>query len=227
MPDRRAQQPGQLIDNACGWRGWCTAADDHACRQGMGLLGLRLHLLRRKKPLGRGELGVHQISAEVSRLVMAQTTLGDVLDAHRFLWREADRHLGHAEDARTCTSSRREEIIDLEIAGEPIRVANSIIGAAPPLPIRRRDCRCAAAKDTSGAAAQTAILCILSSQKVKQGEPFARICGRDGPASSAAVPRSSGDGEWRHAVPYPRAGRSMENANALCAAIKSAGGGCS
>lgn len=182
-----------------------------------------------------GELGVHQISAEVADLVMTQTTLGDVLDAldtYGVKQTVISVMLKTPPEDMYIFSAR--EIVDLGInQGGPIEVADLDV-TAPPLPGSN------APGGGSGGApgmgnppikadpngkAYVQLSQQSSETEAERSLEYARKrwTGVLGDAVPELDKRTvNGVTQYRIIVPA----RSIENANALCAAVKSAGGGC-
>ena len=184
-----------------------------------------------------GELGVHQISAEVSDLVMAQTTLGDVLDAlDSYGVKQTVISVMLKTPPQDMYIFTAREISDLGInVGEPIHVADldlTVPGAsggnspgdssqvAPPpqdKPVVQQP--------GSGGIAYVQLSLQGTEADARRSLEYAQQ--RWAGVLSGAVPeiqRLTVDGGTQFRVRVPA--RSVENANALCAAIKSAGGGC-
>lgn len=155
-----------------------------------------------------GELGVHQISAEVADLVLAQTTLGDVLDALQ-LFGVRQPVISHMlrtppDDMYVFT---RSELADLGIVhGDAI------------------DLVLTAASETSTAvpgAAYVQLSSLSSESDAERSRAYAEsrwatLFGSDKPEVKPA------DSTFDVRVATP----SIERANAICAAIKADGGGC-
>jgi hypothetical protein len=178
-----------------------------------------------------GELGVHQISAEVADLVLAQTTLSDVLDAlDRFGVEQPIITVMLRTPPEDMYVFTPDEIVELGInAGGPIRIAEIAIPAtdanapgddrqlAPPL------------EQPPGPAEPGAAYVQLALQgseaEADRSLQYARerwagvLAGREPEIHRVDAPSGP---QFQIRVPA----RSVENANALCAAIKSAGGGC-
>ncbi len=158
-----------------------------------------------------GELGVHQISTEVNDLVLAQTTLGDVLDAlYEFgVRQQVVSHMLRTPPEDMYVFSAL-ELRELEInRGEPIRLDPAGDG---PLEANRPDV----------------------------GEAFVELA-RHGSREEAQRSLSYAEGRWNSflAGEYLTIDRaadgafvirivagSLERANAVCAAIRADGGGC-
>ena len=163
--------------------------------------------------LGRqvaGELGVHQISSEIADLVLAQTTLGDVLDAlQQFGVRQPviSHMLRTPPDDMYVFSTA--ELNDLAIAsGDPIDMALAV----------------AASDDQSSSAPKGAYIQLSSLSSAKEAERsreyadsrWGTLFGENKPV----VYNTEDTFNVRVLAP------SLERANAICAAIKSDGGGC-
>lgn len=158
-----------------------------------------------------GELGVHQISADVADLVLAQTTLGDVLDAlQQFGVRQ--RVISHMlrtppDDMYVFSTDELGELGIL--SGEPIDVtlatALAAGGPATPLP------------ETT----YVQLSKLSSAREAERSRDYAQ--NRWGKLFGESRPEVHAAGEtFDVRVPAP----SLERANAICAAIKSDGGGC-
>lgn len=155
-----------------------------------------------------GELGVHQISAEIADLVMAQTTLGDVIDALESFGahpRVVSHMLRTPPDDMYVFDAI--ELAELGIlSGDPIEIA--VVLASEP----------------AGAVGQSAFVHLASHSSSAEAERsrdyvrsrWGRLFGEVAPE----IDRS--DETYRIRLPTP----SVERANAICAAIKADGGGC-
>jgi len=156
-----------------------------------------------------GELGVHQISAEIADLVFAQTTLGDVLDALEAfgVQQQVISHMLRTPPDDMYVFSRA-ELADLGIeSGDPLAMAVAVAPAAETL-------------RTGGAA-----FVQLSSQSSATEAERSRVYveGRWSTLFGETRPEVETSGDiYRVRLPMP----SMERANAICAAIKADGGGC-
>jgi peptidoglycan hydrolase-like protein with peptidoglycan-binding domain len=181
-----------------------------------------------------GELGVHQISAEVADLVMAQTTLGDVLDALDTFGVEQQiisvMLRTPPEDMYVFTTR---EILDLGInIGEPVLVADVTILLSPntntpsdetlitPVTVKEKP-----QTPADGGVAYVELSLQSTEAEAERSLQYARerwagVLGGAEPEIDE-VDDEKGT-QFRIRVPA----RSVESANALCAAIKSAGGGC-
>lgn len=156
-----------------------------------------------------GELGVHQISAEVADLVLAQTTLGDVLDAMQSfgVHQQVISHMLRTppDDMYVFSAS---ELADLGITrGEPLAINVALV--APPEP------------SSSGGAG----IVHLSSQSdpAEAERSRAYVEGRWSTLfGEARLEVETAGNVYRVQLPTP----SLERANAICAAIKADGGGC-
>ena len=156
-----------------------------------------------------GELGVHQISAEVADLVLAQTTLGDVLDAMQEfgVHQQVISHMLRTPPDDMYVFSTA-ELSDLGITrGEPLTINVALVAA--PEPAR-----------SSGAA----IVHLSSQSDAAEAERSrAYVEGRWSTLFGEAKPEVETAGNiYRVQLPTP----SLERANAICAAIKADGGGC-
>jgi ATP-dependent protease ClpP protease subunit len=178
-----------------------------------------------------GELGVHQISAEVADLVLAQTTLSDVLDAlDRFNVEQRIITVMLRTPPQEMYVFSPPEIAELGInQGGPVRVADistiAPIGNEPADGGQVRvDIETADAAPTYGAAYVELSLqsSIEEAQRSLQyaRERWAGVLGGVEPE----IDRVEAPSGTQYHVRVPA--RSVESANALCAAIKSAGGGC-
>jgi len=170
-----------------------------------------------------GELGVHQISAEVADLVLAQTTLADVLSAlNEFEVTQSIITVMLQTPPEQMYIFTGDEIASLGInRGADIEVATvtTVPGEGsnngttdPELPVASGPAYVMLAWRDSEDLAQRSL-------KYAQ-DNFAGAMG-DATLEVTRAPGSNGD---IFGVRLPAA--SAENANAICAAIKSAGGGC-
>lgn len=182
-----------------------------------------------------GELGVHQISAEVADLVLAQTTLGDVLDALDAFG--VEQHIISVmlrtppEKMYVFTSA---EIAELRInLGEPIRIAElSIDGPPSNAPADETIVSppaddVAPAREETGSPSAAFVQLSLQSTEAEAERSLQYALERWAPQLNGAAPeivRREATSGVVFLVRVPS--RSLESANALCAAIKSAGGGC-
>lgn len=212
--------PGGYVDNALAvaqevnGRGMATAV-----AEGMGCYSACSYIFFAGSPrLAVGELGVHQISAEVDDLVMAQTTLSDVLDA-------LDRY-GVAQPVitqmlRTPPEEMyiftREEIEALGInLGSGLEIADVTLGRPAVEGTTTRP---------SAGPAWVELALRASEAEAEQSLAYARerwgslLGGLEPLVERAELPQGAA-----YMVRVPA--RSVENANAICEAIKSAGGGC-
>lgn len=175
-----------------------------------------------------GELGVHQISAEVADLVLAQTTLSDVLDALDAFGVE-QRIISvmlrtPPEDMYVFTTR---EIADLGInLGDPVRVAD-LTTLTTVTTNQPTDGGTTAVPLEPGAPGAAYVLLSLHGDETeaRRSLEFARErwAGVLGDAAPELVRLETEKGvQFRIRIPAP----SLESANALCAAVKSAGGGC-
>jgi peptidoglycan hydrolase-like protein with peptidoglycan-binding domain len=157
----------------------------------------------------QGELGVHQISAEVADLVLAQTTLGDVLDAMQSFGVD-QRVISHMlrtppDDMYVFSQA---ELADFGItSGDPLTITVALEQPADPV--------------SSGG---TAIVHLSSQSSAAEAERSrAYVEGRWSSLFGEARPVvETTDNIYRVQLPTP----SLERANAICAAIKADGGGC-
>lgn len=182
-----------------------------------------------------GELGVHQISAEVADLVMAQTTLGDVLDAldsYGVQQTIISVMLKTPPEGMYIFTVR--EIADLGInVGGPLQVADLGPSMSPPganVPDDNSLVTPATVDDPPVRPDTGGVAYVQLSLQSTEGEAnrslqyarqrWAGILGDAVPE----IERINGNKGTQFRVRVPA--RSLESANALCAAIKSAGGGC-
>jgi hypothetical protein len=183
-----------------------------------------------------GELGVHQISAEVADLVMAQTTLGDVLDAldsYGVQQTIISVMLKTPPEGMYIFTVR--EVADLGInIGGPVRVADLDLSTSQPnanvpddnslvTPVTMNDPP--PSQPGTGGVAYVQLSLQSSEGEANRSLEYARQ--RWAGILGDAVPeiqRVEGNKGTQFRVRVPA--RSLESANALCAAIKSAGGGC-
>jgi hypothetical protein len=183
-----------------------------------------------------GELGVHQISAEVADLVMAQTTLGDVLDALDSYGVEQtvisvmlktppqDMYIFTMREIADLGINLGGPILiaDLDLAVQPTPGANSPGDSSQVVP---------PANDTPpvqpGTGGTAYVQLALQSTEAEANRSLEYARERWAGLLAGAAPeieRLTVNGSTQYRIRVPA--RSMENANALCAAIKSAGGGC-
>lgn len=225
--------PGGYVDNALQVarevrrRGMSTLV-----ASGMGCYSACAYIFFAGTPrYAEGELGVHQISAEVADLVLAQTTLSDVLDALDEFGVEQDiitvmlRTPPEQMYIFTVT-----EIAQLGInQGGPVRVAEITI--ATPLTNEPADDTQVTpvvtepVEPTTGGVAYVQLSLQGTQAEADRSLQYARErwAGVLGGAQPEIEQVQTANGtQFRIRVPAP----SVENANALCAAIKSAGGGC-
>lgn len=155
-----------------------------------------------------GELGVHQISSEVADLVMAQTTLGDVIDALQTFGvhpQVISHMLRTPPDDMYIFSGA--ELAELGILrGDPVEVAVTT-ASAEAIPI--------------AGVAYVNFASHSSSAEAARSRDY--VSGRWGSLfgeTQAEFIRS--DDVYRIRLPAP----SLERANAICAAVKADGGGC-
>ena len=237
-PDARIlllNSPGGYVDNALvvanevHRRGMATVVDD-----GMGCYSACSYIFFAGSPRQAvGELGVHQISAEVADLVLAQTTLSDVLDA---LDQFGVEQVVITQMLRTPPEDMyvfsAEEIAQLGInQGGPIEVADITLSPIGNEPVQDVPTRITPAEDQPPAEPQTGGVAYVqlaaqgSETEAERSLTYARarwagVLGGAAPEiERAELPQGT---VYRLRVPA----RALENANAICAAIKSAGGGC-
>jgi hypothetical protein len=158
-----------------------------------------------------GELGVHQISAEVADLVLAQTTLGDLLDAlQEFGVRQPviSHMLRTPPDDMYVFSTA--ELDDLGIvSGDPIDVTLAIGGS---------DALTAVPSNTPTYVQLSSLSSATEAERSRDyaDSRWSSLFGDNKPEVHAAGETF----DVRVSAP------SVERANAICAAIKSDGGGC-
>jgi peptidoglycan hydrolase-like protein with peptidoglycan-binding domain len=170
-----------------------------------------------------GELGVHQISADVADLVLAQTTLSDVIDA---LNQFGVEQVVIVKMLRTPPEDMyvfsAEELADWEVnRGGPVTVAETGPVDTPDITPPEED-----HADTGAEQLAFVHLAQQSSQaEAERSLKYAedRWAGVLGDATPEIDRAELAQGTvYRVRVPA----RSLESANAMCEAIKSAGGGC-
>lgn len=237
-PDARIlllNSPGGYVDNALvvaqevRRRGMITLVD-----QGMGCYSACSYIFFAGRPRQAiGELGVHQISAEVADLVLAQTTLSDVLDAlDQFGVKQVvitrmlrtppeDMYVfSPAEIAELGINEGDIQLADVPlpqpIGNEPVEIVPTRIVPLPDEP--------APAPQPVGAAYVQLSMQSSEDEATRSltyaQERWAGILGDTSPEIERA--QGSQGPVFRVRVPA----RSLENANAICEAIKKAGGGC-
>jgi hypothetical protein len=169
-----------------------------------------------------GELGVHQIYTEVADLVYAQTTLSDILDALD-AYGVQQAIISHMlrtppEDMYVFTKT---EIINWDInQGDPIDLADIGQVVLVEVPVEDNP------PQTNDSAVAFVHLAQFSS-RAEAERSLEAAKSRWGSVLEDAVPEiqpitKAGKQSFRISVPA----RSVESANAMCAAIKSNGGGC-
>ena len=179
-----------------------------------------------------GELGVHQISAEVADLVLAQTTLSDVLDAlDQFGVEQPIITVMLRTPPQDMYVFSAEEIADLGInQGDPVRVAEITITTTTVTNEPASDVQVTTIVETEPAVTEAGVAYVQLSLQSTEAEAsrslqYARerwagvLAGRE-----PEINRIDGPAGPQFQIRVPA--RSLENANALCGAIKSAGGGC-
>jgi peptidoglycan hydrolase-like protein with peptidoglycan-binding domain len=180
-----------------------------------------------------GELGVHQISAEVADLVLAQTTLADVLDAlDEFGVEQRIITVMLQTPPQDMYVFKTTEIEQLGINhGAPVQVADltTIITTVTNAPANDAQVSPPASPVTptpsTGGVAYVQLSMQSSETEAQRSLDYAKQ--RWAAVLGGAVPEVQREDKASGAVFYVRVpARSKENANALCAAIKSAGGGC-
>lgn len=172
----------------------------------------------------QGELGVHQISSEVADLVLAQTTLADVLAAlDEFEVTQSiitvmlqtppeEMYIFSPDEVAQLGINRGAAI---EIAALPLPPAGGNLSDAP-----------SAIPSAEGTGAAFVLLAWTESQAAAE-RSLKFALDRFGGALGTAVPElttAEEKGAKLFGVRVPAA--SAENANAICAAVKTAGGGC-
>ncbi|HEV2517681.1 MAG TPA: peptidoglycan-binding protein [Devosia sp.] len=156
-----------------------------------------------------GELGVHQISSEIADLVLAQTTLGDVLDAMQSFGVD-QRVISHMlrtppDDMYVFSQAELAEFGIL--SGDPVTITVALEQSADPA--------------TAGGAAIVHLSSQSSATEAERSRAY--IEGRWSTLFGEARPEVESTGDiFRVQLPTP----SLERANAICAAIKADGGGC-
>lgn len=172
-----------------------------------------------------GELGVHQISAEVADLVLAQTTLADVLSAlDAFEVTQSIITVMLQTPPAEMYIFNRDEIVQLGInRGGPIRVA--MIEGPVPGSNNVPEVSDGPAVEVSAGASYVLLAWRESAAEAERSLSYAQDV--FGAALGSAMPEitvAEARGSTLYGVRVPAA--SAENANAICAAVKSAGGGC-
>jgi hypothetical protein len=173
-----------------------------------------------------GELGVHQISAQVADLVLAQTTLGDLLDAlDKFGVQQQIITVMLRTPPDDMYIFTPQEVTDLGInVGGPVQIADlgaltTVVSADPHGGFSEPTV------PSPPGAIYVMLALVMSEEQATKSLDYARErwAGALGGATPEIERLTTATGEiFRVRVPAP----SAENANALCAAIKSAGGGC-
>ena len=220
--------PGGYVDSALAVarevhdRGMSTMV-----AQDMGsLFGLLLHLLCRTAARRRGRTGVHQISAEVADLVLAQTTLCGRMDA---LNKFGVQQNVIVQMLRTPPEDMYVSLPRSDRVGRQPGWPNQDRGA------RRRHAAAAARyqplhhphrRPTRNEVAYVQLAPRATPRRARSVAHYAadRWAGALGDAAPEIVRRRPGAQGTVFRVRVPA--RSVENANAMCSAIKSAGGGC-
>ena len=157
----------------------------------------------------QGELGVHQISAEVADLVLAQTTLGDVLDAMQSFGVD-QRVISHMlrtppDDMYVFTAAELTEFGIL--SGAPLTITVALEQPADPV--------------NPGGAAIVHLSSQSSAAEAERSRAYVEGRWSSLFGEAKAVVETT-DNVYRVQLPTP----SLERANAICAAIKADGGGC-
>jgi hypothetical protein len=228
--------PGGYVDNALQVaqqvheHGMTTVVAD-----GMGCYSACAYIFfAGKQRYVEGELGVHQISAEVADLVLAQTTLGDVLDAL------AEYGVKQTVISVMLKTPPEEmyvftvtEIADLGInIGEPVRIADISTLTSPTTNVPSDNTlitpvieKTQPTEPTTGQVAYVQLS--QQSTQVEADRSLQYAKERWAGVLGDAVPeltRVEGPRGTQFIIRVPQG--SVERANALCAAIKSNGGGC-
>lgn len=179
-----------------------------------------------------GELGVHQISAEVADLVLAQTTLSDVLDAlDAFGVQQTiisvmlrtppeDMYVFTTAEIEKLSINQGEPVVIADISTLTPPVTNVPVdpGLVTPVEVER-------VEPVPAGAAYVELALRSSESEANRSLDYAvqRWAGvLEGAVPEIAVEETARGTVYRVRVLV----RSAENASALCAAIKSAGGGC-
>lgn len=166
-----------------------------------------------------GELGVHQISTQVADLVYAQTTLSDILDAldQYGVQQAIISHMLRTPPEKMYVFTRT-EIVEWNInLGGPVQLAD--IGSDLPVDIPLDP----NPQTDGGAYVHLAQFSSRAEAERSLETARSRWGGIIGEASPVIEPVTKGSKQsFRVSVPT----RSLESANAMCAAIKSSGGGC-
>ena len=173
-----------------------------------------------------GELGVHQISAQVADLVMAQTTLSDVLDAlSEFGVRQPiisvmlrtppeEMYVFSPNEIGELGINLGDRVVVADVA-DLLQVGGNVPEFIPPDP----------PDPTTGGVAWVEMAVRGTEEDARESLEYATerwgSLLEDGAPTIAMVEVGSGT-QYRVRAPA----RSIERASALCAAIKSAGGGC-
>lgn len=224
--------PGGYVDNALQVarevrrRGMSTLVGD-----GMGCYSACAYIFfGGRQRYVAGELGVHQISSEVADLVLTQTTLSDVLDTlDQFGVARSVASVMLRTPPSDMYVFSAAEIADLGInAGPPVTIeAMKSVEAA----LRDGDVRInpavLAEPDDLGVPGAAHVQLSLQGSEAEAIRSLDYLLKRWGDVLGDAVPEIALDETDRgpiYRVQVPAI--SVENANALCAAIKSAGGGC-
>ena len=165
-----------------------------------------------------GELGVHQISAEVADLVLAQTTLGDLLDAlEEFgVRQQVISHMLRTppEDMYVFSAHELKEYGINHGAGFKMRIAMDDPVEEPPVPA------------DAGVAAFVQLSSLKTAEEAGRSLTYAgdRWGNLFGDAKPEIETSDLGDSGTVYRVRVPIT--SVELANTICTAIKSGGGGC-
>lgn len=182
-----------------------------------------------------GELGVHQISAEVADLVLAQTTLADVLAAlNEFNVTQSiitvmlrtppeEMYIFSADEVAQLGIERGEDIEVALVELPEAQAANNPVQSEPKVVPGWGQ---TATPEPGGSNAAFVMLAWRESQaEADRSLQYAKdmFAGALGKAT-LEVTSAEGTSGTIYGVRVPAA--SEENANAICAAIKSAGGGC-
>lgn len=165
-----------------------------------------------------GELGVHQISSEIADLVLAQTTLGDVIDALQSFGAHPQvisHMLRTPPDDMYVFSAEQLTEYNIEI-GDPIEVAVALSA-----PVNLDDNRGAYVESGNTPGAFVQLTSSGSESEAARSRDY--LAGRWGTLFGDVKPEIKLAGQvYRVQLPMP----SVERANTVCSAIKADGGGC-
>lgn len=164
-----------------------------------------------------GELGVHQISSEIADLVLAQTTLGDVIDALQSFGAHPQviSHMLRTPPSDMYIFSA-EQLTEYNIQlGNPIEVA---VALSAPVSL---DGKRGAYLESGRPAAFVQLTSSSSQGEAERSRDY--LAGRWGTLFGDVKPEIElADRVYRVQLPMP----SAERANTVCSAIKADGGGC-